>query len=264
MSQYVPFFKLEGCFKIKVMSVYVGTSGWIYSHWKGKFYPEKLKRQKELEFYSQHFNTVELNASFYRLPLEKTFSNWYLRTPKDFIFSVKVSRFITHVKRFKEVQDSWSLFLRRALNLKEKLGPLLFQLPPSFHNNQENFLRIKNFLKQAKEKQLKFAIEFRHSSWFDVRVYRLLKNYKVAWVISDSSYWPKEEKITADFGYVRFHGPSNLFASRYSLAEMKRWGQKIKNWIRRENLKNFFVYFNNDSNAYAVENAFELKKILKL
>jgi uncharacterized protein YecE (DUF72 family) len=246
------------------MPVYIGTSGWIYSDWKGKFYPEELRRQRELEFYSQHFNTVELNASFYRLPLEKTFSNWYLRTPKDFIFSVKVSRFITHVKRFKDVQESWILFLSRVSNLKEKLGPLLFQLPPSFHNNQENFFRIKNFLKQTNEKELKLAFEFRHPSWFDVQVYELLKDYNIAWVISDSSRWAKTEVITTDFMYIRFHGPSELFASKYSSREIKEWGEKIEKWNKSKKIKNIFIYFNNDFNCYAIENALELKNFLSL
>lgn len=245
--------------------IYIGTSGWVYSHWEEIFYPQGLKGKEKLEYFSKHFKTTEINYSFYHLPRPKTYQNWYFETPKDFLFSVKASRFITHIKRLKEVEEIWKNFLGNALYLKEKLGPILFQFPPSFKKDQENLKRLKNFLKtiwkdKRKHKNLSFAFEFRHETWCNERIYQLLKKYGIAWVIADSPYWPKAEEITSDFVYVRMHGSKILFASKYTNRELKDLAEKIKKWKRRK--LRVFVYFNNDAYGFAIENAKRLLEIV--
>ena len=127
--------------------LYIGTSGWAYSHWDGIFYPENLAYKDKLKYFSQRFKTAEINYSFYHLPRPTTYQNWYLQTPEDFLFAVKASRFITHVKKLKGVKAAWKTFLENALRLKEKLGPILFQFPPSFKATSENIKRLEQFLK---------------------------------------------------------------------------------------------------------------------
>ena len=140
---------------------YIGTSGWVYSHWEGIFYPEDLSGKDKLKYFSEHFKTAEVNYSFYHLPKPITYQNWYKQTHKDFIFSVKASRFITHIKRLKEVKDPWKTFLENALNLKEKLGPILFQFPPNFSATEENIKRLQDFLILAETRDPHAGIEKR-------------------------------------------------------------------------------------------------------
>jgi len=142
--------------------LFIGTSGWVYSHWEGIFYPEGLSSKNKLKYFSQHFETTEINYSFYRLPRLSTYQNWYEQTPEDFLFSVKVSRFITHIKRLKEVKGAWKTFIENSLNLKEKLGPILFQLPPSFRANETEIKRLEYFLKLITKNKLQYTFEFRH------------------------------------------------------------------------------------------------------
>jgi len=246
----------------------IGTSGWIYGHWQRIFYPAGLSGQDKLKYFSQHFKTVEINYSFYRLPRPKTYKNWYRNTPKYFLFAVKVSRFITHIKRLKRVGGAWKNFLENALNLKEKLGPFLFQFPPSFKADRENIERLNFFLKSIRKnyysnflgpKTLSFACEFRHKSWFSDKIYTILKKYNVAWVIADSPVLPKTEEVTADFTYLRMHGSKILFSSNYTEKELKNLAQKIKKW--RSQKLNIYVYFNNDAEGFAILNA---RKLLEL
>jgi uncharacterized protein YecE (DUF72 family) len=144
--------------------IYIGTSGYIYPHWEGIFYPEDWPKSKKLEYYCQHFDTVELNNTFYRLPGEKAFESWYKRTPKNFIFAVKVSRFITHVKKLVDCKEPWRIFLKRTLILKEKLGPLLFQLPPFLKADPEKLEDFGKMILKESPKGLRFAFEFRNES----------------------------------------------------------------------------------------------------
>lgn len=239
---------------------YIGTSGWIYGDWEEKFYPPDLPSQKRLEYFSKYFNTTEINYSFYHLPRPKTFQNWYSQTPEGFIFSVKVSRFITHIKRMKDIKEAWERFYQNALYLKEKLGPFLFQFPPSFKKNDETLLRLKDFLEGLKEKTIKIAFEFRHENWLDEKFYDFLKRYNVAWVISDSSRYPRDIVSTADFVYIRFHGPKQLFGSSYKISDLKKWANILKKYLSQG--KDIFSYFNNDFHAYAVFNAKTLKNLL--
>jgi len=242
--------------------LYIGTSGWLYQDWEGIFYPTGLSSKDKLKYFAQHFNTAEINYSFYHLPRPSTYQNWYQATPVDFIFAVKVSRFITHIKRLKGIKEAWQQFFQNALFLKEKLGPFLLQFPPSFQATAENIKRLKEFLTTATKpkKQTKamainwrLAMEFRHSSWCQSEIYNLLKKYNTAWVIADSPTWPKAEVVTADFVYLRFHGQPILFASPYGRAQLRVWAEKIKKW-QKKNL-DIYVYFNNDVAGYAIADA---------
>lgn len=237
--------------------IYIGTSGYIYYHWREVFYPAALPSYKWLEHYTKFFKTVELNVTFYRLPQESAFKSWYKRTPKDFIFVLKGSRFITHVKKLQGVVQATKLFFGRASLLKEKLGVILWQLSPSWKKNTE---RLEKFLKLVSQYKIRQAFEFRHESWFCEEVYKILKKYNVALCLADSPYYPKVEKVTADFVYLRFHGGKILYGSRYSKKEMQEWAKKIKRWIKRG--LDVYAYFNNDAFGYAVENANELKNLL--
>jgi len=253
--------------------LFIGTSGWIYSDWDGIFYPKNLSSKDKLKYFSKYFKTTEINYSFYHLPRPATYQNWYSQTPGDFLFAIKTSRFITHIKRLKGVKEAWKQFIKNALNLKEKLGPILFQFPPSFKATEENIKRLEDFLKlitKGKKLKLKYAFEFRHKTWFtpldnknlmgcDEKTYKLLRKYKAAWVIADSPHYPKVEEITADFIYVRMHGSKVLFSSKYTKKELSSLAQKIKKWLKQK--KDVYVYFNNDACGYAIENA---KKLLKL
>jgi len=243
--------------------IFIGTSGYIYSHWEdGVFYPPGWPKSKKLEYYSKHFDTVELNNTFYRLPGEKTFESWYKRTPKNFIFALKAWRFITHIKKLKDCKDLFETFLKRALILKEKLGPILFQLPPFLKANfqlLEDFCKI---VKKSSPKNLRLAFEFRNDSWCKETTYSILKNYNFAWTVVDSPSWPKVYKVTADFVYVRMHGSKILFSSKYTKKELKDLAEKIKKW-KKQNL-DIYVYFNNDAYGYAVEDAKELLKLCEI
>jgi len=262
--------------------IYIGTSGWVYSHWEGIFYPENLSSKDKLKYFSQHFKTTEVNYSFYRLPRPTTYQNWYSQTPGDFLFTVKASRFITHIKRLKDVKESWKIFIKNALNLKEKLGPVLFQFPPSFKATDENIKRLEEFLKFINEhlvskanhktdvrlfcesvscnSKLRYAFEFRHKTWCRDKIYKILKKHRVAWVIADSPSFPKAEKVTADFVYIRMHGSKVLFSSKYSKQELRGLARKIKKWQKNGDV---FVYFNNDAYGFAIENAKTLTELLK-
>jgi len=248
-----------------VSKLYIGTSGWVYSHWEGIFYPEDLPPKDKLRYFSQYFKTTEINYSFYHLPRSSTYQNWYKQTPEDFLFAIKASRFITHIKRLKEVKKAWKTFIENALCLENKLGPFLFQFPPNFKATPENLKRIAEFLKftclKWKSKHLRLAFEFRHKSWCNKKVYNLLKKYKAAWVIADSPSYPKAEIVTGDFVYIRMHGGKVLYTSNYSKKELKDWAKKIKKYLKQK--LNVYVYFNNDSMGYAIENAKELLNLCK-
>ncbi|MBA7647153.1 hypothetical protein ES703_54923 [subsurface metagenome] len=235
---------------------FIGTSGWVYPHWRDVFYPPKLAQSKWLEFYTQHFPTVELNNSFYRLPSEKAFSNWRDTSPGGFIYAVKVSRFITHIKRLKDVEEPVETFLSRAHHLEEKLGPLLYQLPPNMHRNDE---RLEAFLSLL-PRGLRHVVEFRHESWLDEEVFAILRKYNVGFCVFDMPGLACPLVATADFGYVRFHGSSGLYFSCYSDDELEDWAQKIS--ALGKDLNTVYIYFNNDAQGFAIRNARTLSKKL--
>jgi uncharacterized protein YecE (DUF72 family) len=236
--------------------VYIGTSGFYYPHWVGNFYPKGLDRDKFLSFYSQHFNTVEINSSFYHTLKPKTVVNWSKSVPSDFVFSFKMSRFITHIKKLIPEKDALTVFFKSLevfKNWKTK-QLVLIQTPPSLKNNEE---RLKNFIGML-PKNFFYAFEFRHPSWFEEKIYKILKNLNIAVVLSDSpnNLWPKVDVETANFFYIRFHGSQRLFSSSYNDEELKFYGQLIKKKLKKG--LRVFVYFNNDAKGWAVENAKQL------
>ncbi len=238
--------------------LHIGTSGWSYNHWKGLFYPEELSKEEWLEYYTQSFDSVELNSSFYHLPKLKTFENWRKRTPEDFVFSVKGSRFISHILKLNNGREPLQNLLDNASGLGPKLGPVLFQLPPNF---KLDFERLEKFAKILPTDQ-RFTFEFRHESWFCEEVYNLLKENNLALTISDTPKYPLVEKVTADFVYVRLHGHEVLYTSKYSKPELKGWAEKIKAWLADD--RDVYIYFDNDAHAHAVTNAKELKTLLSI
>lgn len=235
---------------------HVGTSGWHYEHWMGLFYPEKLAKSKWLEFYTQHFITVELNNSFYHLPSEKAFVNWREASSNGFIFALKVSRFITHIKRLRNVEEPLQNFLSRVDFLQDKLGPLLYQLPPNMKRNDgtlEAFLAIL-------PPQYRHVFEFRHESWIDDGVFDILRRRNAGLCVFDMPDFTCQVVATADFAYIRFHGSAGLYWSCYSDNELSDWAKKIAEL--GGNLKAVYIYFNNDAEAYAVRNAKTMAQLL--
>lgn len=236
--------------------IHIGTSGWNYRHWSEVFYPKDCPKTKWLEFYAGRFSTVELNASFYRLPKAQTFENWRKRTPINFFWAVKASRYITHIKRIKDVEEPLEKFLNSAELLKEKLGPILFQLPPSLSFDEAV---LNTFCQQLKRNHI-YALEVRHPGWAQERAIDILKKHNIALCISDTAgRYPYIEEDTATFLYIRLHGSKKLYASEYSEEELQAYAQKIRAWS-----KDTYLYFDNDFGGYAVKNAKRLKEILGL
>lgn len=242
--------------------VYLGTSGWAYSDWKERFYPAKLPSKERLSFYSRHFGTTEINYSFYHFPRPATFRSWAAQVPEGFIFAVKVHRSITHVRRLKNAVEVWQEFLDNAHELGAKLGPFLFQLPPSLRADTgllESLLG--GIRKKSPAPALRVAIEFRHVSWFAAGILDLLRAYRCGLVRAHSERYPMApDEATADFVYMRLHGPGQMFASTYSMSELAHWAQTIRSWVNKG--KAVFIYFNNDFQAGAAENARALSAML--
>lgn len=242
--------------------VYVGTSGWIYSDWKERFYPAGLPSKECLRFYSRHLGTTEVNYSFYHIPHPATYRNWAAQVPEKFTFALKVHRSITHVRRLKNALGIWQEFLENALELGAKLGPFLFQLPPSLRAETgllENLLA--GIRKKASVPVLRVAFEFRHASWFNDGILDLMRDYGAELVKAHSERYPMApDEATADFVYLRLHGPGQMFASTYSAAELEYWALMVRSWATKG--KAVFVYFNNDFHAGAIENARALSSML--
>lgn len=236
--------------------VLIGTSGWVYNDWAGIFYPGNLPQNKWLEFYSQNFKTVEVNSTFYHQMKAETFANWTKKVHKDFVFAVKANRFITHIKRLLDCGDPLKRLLEQVKSLGENLGPILFQLPPRWKADAD---RLEKFCKLLPKNNL-FAFEFRDKSWFNDKIFKILKSKNVAVVVNDSVHFPKKEKITANFIYIRFHGPSALYSSEYSDSQLKIWAVKIKR-LKNSGIS-VFAYFNNDVSGFAVGNAKTLNSML--
>lgn len=245
---------------------YIGTSGYMYFHWRGDFYPKDLPITDWLSFYSQNFNTVEINASFYHSMKKSTYRNWAQKVPEDFIFAIKGSRFITHIKRLKNCQEPLENLLEETSGLEEKLGVILFQLPPRFKANQK---LLEEFLEDLKKATInhelstmnRYAFEFRDESWLNGEILQTLKKYGAALCIQDSPNWPKELTVTAPFVYLRFHGGKILYTSSYSKSELEGWAKKIKSWLK-DGL-DVYAYFNNDALGFAIKNAQTLAKMIE-
>ena len=225
------------------MSIYVGTSGWHYKHWIGPFYPEGLEPDAMLAFYADEFGVVEINNSFYRLPEEKTLKTWRDSTPARFTFAFKASRYVTHMKKLKEAGASLERVVARAGVLGDKLGPILFQLPPRWRVDEE---RLETFL-SAVPAGLRTAFEFRDPSWFTEGVYAALRRHHAAFCIYELEQTRSPKEITADFIYVRLHGPGAAYEGSYSTEELSGWAGAISSWDRGG--KDVFCFFDNVVNT---------------
>jgi len=232
----------------------IGTSGWHYNHWAGLFYPAGLAKSKWLEHYAGHFDTVEINNTFYQLPKRVTFENWHKQAPADFLYTVKANRYITHIKRLKDPQEPLERFFERACLLKENLGPVLYQLPPNFHKDLERLRAFIEVLPKGREA----VFEFRHNSWFSEDTYKLLSEFNAGFCIHDMPGVPTPRVVTADIIYIRFHGPTGRYEGNYSKSALQDWADWLKENIRKA--RAFYAYFNNDIHAYAVRNAKQLKE----
>ncbi len=229
------------------MHKYIGCSGYYFDDWKEKFYPAGIPKTKWLSYYAQNFNTVEINNTFYKTPSEKTFTKWYNETPPDFLFTLKANKYITHTKKLKNVNPFVQNFYDAISPLQEKAGFILWQLPGNIHKNIE---KIESFCKTLSN-EYENAIEFRHFSWFDEDIYNILSKYNVTLVIvSAPGNLPAVDIKTTDTVYLRFHGKDNWYRSRYSQKDLEAWSKKA-NDLHPETL---LAYFNNDYNAYSVEN----------
>lgn len=242
--------------QLEKFKLFLGTSGYSYSHWKGIFYPENLPSKKFLSHYAKHFNAVELNVTFYRLPKEKTFNEWFGSVPEDFSFVLKAPKVITHLNRLKNSIMEAQEFLMRAQILDKKLRCILWQFPPGFKPTPlllENFFReILNF-----NSSLRHAIEFRHKEAFAKEIIETLQKLNICLVCAHSKRFPCYRKKTADFSYFRFHGPGSLYNSKYSEEDLDDWADKI---VQALKVGDVFVFFNNDFSGFAIENAIYLRK----
>lgn len=241
---------------MKDARIHIGTSGWHYTHWVGNFYPENFSPSEFLTFYCRHFRTAEINTSFYRLPAEKTLVNWRDTTPHGFVFSMKASRFLTHMKKLKDPREPLAIFLKRADILGTRLGVILFQMPPRWHCNLE---RLRSFL-DILPGRYRYAFEFRDPSWFRKEVYETLHKKNAALCMYHLKGFVSPKEITADFVYVRLHGPGDAYRGRYETRILSGWAGAFSTW--RQQGREIFCYFDNDEKGYAAENAAELAAML--
>jgi uncharacterized protein YecE (DUF72 family) len=237
-------------------NLHIGISGWTYAGWRGVFYPKKLAHRQELSFASGEFNSIEINGSFYSLQLPSSYQRWYAETPAGFVFSLKGARFITHMKKLRDIEAPLAnFFASGVLCLREKLGPILWQFPPNFGWNEERFVNFFNLLprdsaaaaKLAKKhdakvkgrastktdaiRPVRHAVEIRHSSFLNSAFFTLLRRHNIAFVVADTAgKWPYAEDITADFVYCRLHGAEQLYVSGYSEKELDWWADRIRYW----------------------------------
>jgi uncharacterized protein YecE (DUF72 family) len=236
--------------------LFVGTSGWIYKGWAGSFYPEGLAAREHLSYYASQFNTVEINASFYRLPSENMARGWRERAPEGFIYAVKGSRFITHMKKLNVERKSIDIFFERAALVKEHLGPILWQLPPNLHYDPP---RLDKFLSML-PKKFRYAVEFRHPSWIRTETFDVLRGRNAAHVHLSSMAMPMDLTVTTDFIYIRFHGLQGGFAHDYAQSELKPWAEHCGAALRER--RAVYAYFNNDANTRAPGNATTLREMI--
>ena len=281
----------------------IGISGWRYAGWRGKFYPEDLAQRRELEFASRRFNSIEINGSFYSLQLPSSYVRWHSETPADFVFSVKGPRFITHMKKLRDVEAPLAnFFASGVLALREKLGPILWQLPPNLGWNESRLrdffellprntadaarlgrkhdekLKTRAWLKNDKSRPLAYALEVRHPTFLIKEFFSLLREHNIAFVFADTaSKWPYAEDLTADLVYIRLHGSEQLYVSGYSEAEIEWWSKRIERWRRGwqpddakligrtkpdGKSRPVYVYFDNDAKVHAPFDAIRMAKRL--
>ena len=236
--------------------VRIGCSGWVYKHWRGIFYPEGLPQKRWFERYAEEFDTVEINASFYRLPLASTFEGWRDKAPSGFRYAIKVNRFITHLKKLAGVDEEIARFIALTRPLGPALGPLLYQLPPSLHLNLE---RLEAFLKLLPG-DIHHVFEFRHKSWYVPETYALLDRYGVSFCVHDMRGSICERIAVGPIVYVRFHGGTGKYWGRYSDEKLLGW----TDWLIEQSGagRSCWCYFNNDIHGHAIEDARTLRSMV--
>jgi len=238
----------------------VGTSGWHYRSWHGPFYPVDLKIKDFLSYYVRRFDTAEINNSFYRLPTEQAVSAWRESVPEGFLFAWKASRFITHMKKLKGIEESLGLVFSRMAGLGDAFGPVLFQLPPMLRANGETRERLARCLSLL-PKNRRAAFEFRHPGWYDEATFGILRDHNAALCLSDHADAPAPWIATADFVYVRGHGTNGRYAGSYSHEALQAWSHRIAEWNRDG--RDVYVYFDNDIKSAAPGDAQSLLRILR-
>ncbi len=239
-------------------SVFLGTSGWTYDHWKNVFYPEIIPKKQWFEFYCSHFSTVELNASFYRIPTLKAVEGWKLRSPVHFRFAVKMSRLITHVRKLKNCEHELEWFFSVFAPLEKKIAVYLVQLPPNLKFDPDRLLSFSKLLPS----HYHFAFEFRNATWYNDDTITLLKKLKYSFCIHDMGGLATEKVVTSPLIYIRFHGFDSLYGGDYPDEHLRQWADWIKSQIVLG--KNVLGYFNNDIGGFAVKNCQRLRKMIEV
>ena len=242
----------------------VGCSGWQYRHWRGDFYPDDLPTSRWFAHYALSFDTVEINNTFYRLPPAETFARWHDQAPPHFLYAVKASRFLTHMKKLKDPEEPLSRFFENAGPLGPRLGPILYQLPPRWPVNLERFETFLRALPRVtktetdSEVRLKHVVEFRDASWYDEHVYALLRRYDVALCLHDMHGSATGKTVVGPFVYVRFHFGTQKYGGGYDAARLEEWGQ----WLAERAAEGLdvFAYFNNDTGGHAPRDAVRLRQ----
>lgn len=240
--------------------IHIGTSGWSYKHWKNCFYPEELRTTEWLSYYAKSFSITEINTSFYHLPKDTTVLGWSEKVPKRFKFCPKISRYITHIKRLKDPEQTLEKFFTVFDLMKDRLGPVLIQLPPTL---QFNYDVAEHFYTELQHyKGYSFVMEVRHETWLSEDSLTLMSKFKIGFVISQSGdKFPYSEMVTAKNIYVRFHGPNELYASSYSDEQLVYFAEKFKTWMNKGHV--IWAFFNNDIHGYAYVNAKRLEELMK-
>ena len=242
--------------KIGPGQVRIGCSGWMYAHWRGRFYPEKLAARKWFGFYAEHFDTVEINNSFYRLPKAETFDSWQAQAPAGFCYAVKANRFLTQAKKLKDCEEPLDRMMTPVRHLGSTLGPILYQLPPRFRLNLE---RLEQFLSLL-PKDVTNIFEFRDTSWFVDEVFALLDRHGAGFCAHDMPGLETPRIATGRAAYVRFHGGEGKYWGRYPDERLLGWADWMADQAR--NGRTVWVYFNNDIDGHAIQDALTLKAII--
>ncbi|HEX2654476.1 MAG TPA: DUF72 domain-containing protein [Xanthobacteraceae bacterium] len=239
-----------------INEIRIGTSGWHYASWRGPFYAADERAQALLAAYARYFRTTEINASFYRLPAADTVRAWRDQTPGDFLFAWKASRYITHFRRIKDVDDSIKLVFGRMKFLGKKFGPGLFQLPPQMHADRD---RLARFFKKLPARH-QYTIEFRHSSWYAPKIFDVLRDFNVSLCLSDHRAAPAPWEVTAQHVYVRGHGPQGDYSGRYTPSTLRSWARQMSRW--KAEGRSVYCYFDNDQKSAAPFDALKLMELV--
>jgi uncharacterized protein YecE (DUF72 family) len=245
--------------------VRIGISGWRYEPWRGVFYPKDLPQRRELEFAARHFPTLEINGSFYSLQRPEYYRQWYRQTPPGFVFAVKGSRYITHMKRLRDIDKPLKRFFASGVfELRDKLGPFLWQFPPHFPYQRDRFASFFERLPRSRgRRKLRHAVEVRHPSFVDDDFLALLREHDIGLVVADTAgKFPRLFDVTSDFVYVRLHGDIEIYRSGYTPRALNEWAKRIRAWGRKG--KDVYVYFDNDVKVRAPFDALNLMAKLGL